>query len=544
MTAPDGTLLSPRWRLAVLAVGAFVAAWSLQAFVNAILIDDPKAYLGDTGTLGSEGMSDAPVVEALGIVTVLLMAGLAVASAVALFLRYRRSHGEQRQQVKWVISGCAVAFALQFADLWEAQREPWGLLQDFIPMASFLALAAGFGFALFRYRLWDIDVVIQRSLIYGTLWLVIAGLYFGVALALGLAASSRVPVWSAVGLTVLASFLFQPARHRLERLADRWVFGRRQEPLKVVYGFGETLGSADQPDDIAGQLARAAAAAAPLTWIKVEVDGSPAVEIGHRRGDPPVEIGLAYAGEPLGRVLCQPTLGSKLTDEELSTLAALAAQAALAISRAQLASRIVRAQETERRRIERNIHDGAQQELVALVAKLGLARSRNGDLDHAGFLAELQGEVRTILGNLRELAQGVHPSVLTDGGLAVAIEDRCSHLAIPVSLDIGPGLRTRRFAEDIEAAAYFVVVEGLTNLLRHSGASSARVSLHIDGGRLVVSVADDGAGFERNAARRGGGLQGLADRFQALGGELNVATAPGHGTTLTASLPIRVATPA
>jgi signal transduction histidine kinase len=113
-----------------------------------------------------------------------------------------------------------------------------------------------------------------------------------------------------------------------------------------------------------------------------------------------------------------------------------------------------------------------------------------------------------------------------------------------VSLDIGPGLRTRRFAEDIEAAAYYVVVEGLTNLLRHSGASSARVSLHIDGGRLVVSVADDGAGFERNTARTGGGLQGLADRFQALGGELNVATAPGHGTTLTASLPIRVATPA
>jgi signal transduction histidine kinase len=203
--------------------------------------------------------------------------------------------------------------------------------------------------------------------------------------------------------------------------------------------------------------------------------------------------------------------------------------------------RIVRAQETERRRIERNIHDGAQQELVALVAKLGLARRQNGNLDHGEFLTELQNEVRTILGNLRELAQGVHPSVLADGGLAAALEDRCSRLPIPVSLQIDPDLRGRRFDDDIEAAAYFMVAEGLTNLLRHSGARSASVLLDQHGGAITATVTDDGSGFEPEGASTGGGLQGLADRIQAIGGSLSIESSPGAGTKLSASLPIRTA---
>jgi signal transduction histidine kinase len=395
-----------------------------------------------------------------------------------------------------------------------------------------------------QYRLWDIDVVIQRSLVYGTLWLAIAGAYFGLALALGLAASSQMPVWSAVGLTVLATLLFQPARHWLEAAADRWVFRRRQEPLKVVYGFGETLGGVDQANDIAGQLARVAATAAPLAWVRVEALGSAISEGGQRRAGPVVEIALVSGRQRFGALFCQPLAGSQLTEEERATLATLASQAALAISRAQLASRIVRAQELERRRIERNIHDGAQQELVALVARLGLARSQNGATDHSRLLSELQEEIRTILGNLRDLAQGVHPSVLTDGGLVVAVEDRCSRLTIPIKLDISPALRAARFGEDIEAAAYFVVAEGLTNLMRHSDAASASVSLQLEGPCLTVAVADDGSGFETGILRSGGGLQGLSDRLQALGGELLVESAPGKGSRIRASLPLQATMPA
>jgi signal transduction histidine kinase len=151
--------------------------------------------------------------------------------------------------------------------------------------------------------------------------------------------------------------------------------------------------------------------------------------------------------------------------------------------------------------------------------------------------------VRSILINLRELAQGVHPSVLTDGGLVVAVEDRCSRLPLPVDLDIAPELRGRRLDEDIEAAAYYLVAEGLTNLLRHSGATSASVSLQLNGAHLSVVVADDGAGFDVRRPQ-GGGLLGLADRLQALGGDFNVESGPGRGTKLCARLPVQATAPA
>jgi signal transduction histidine kinase len=540
ISAPDGTLLSPRWRLAIYFVAAMLVVWTTAGLIGAFTVDDIAASISGSGLL-EDGNADYPAtVDGLNVASTLLLAISAAAAAGALFLRYRRSSGEQRQQIKWVVAGCSVALAVQFGDLTEVHAEPWAFLQDLIAMISLFALTAGFGFALFRYRLWDIDLVIRRSLVYGTLWSAIAGLYIASALALGLAVSERVPIWLAIGLAVLATLLFQPARRGLEQLADRWVFGPRQRPLKIVHDFGAQLGSAEHPGEIANQLARSSISAMPLAWVKVVTAGSAGIEIGHRREAPPLRIALLHAGERLGEFQCQALPGSSLNDEERSTLAALCAQTGTAISHALLASRIVKAQEVERRRIERNIHDGAQQELVALVARMGLARRQNGQLDHAQLLSDLQDDVRAILANLRELAQGVHPSVLADGGLAAAVEDRCSRSPLPITLQIAPELR-RRFGEDIEGAAYFVVAEGLTNLLRYSGARSASVNLGLEGDCLTVGVWDDGAGFDPDSAPRGGGLRGLSDRLQAIGGSLHVKSIPGHGTELRASLPFRTA---
>ena len=219
-------------------------------------------------------------------------------------------------------------------------------------------------------------------------------------------------------------------------------------------------------------------------------------------------------------------------------LAALASHAGLAASHARLASRIVQAQESERRRIERNIHDGAQQELVALVAQLSLARTRaNGDGSSGAVLTRVQDEVRQILANLRELAQGIHPSVLSDSGLVAAVEDRCSRLPVAVSLDVAPALRSRRLSDDVESAAYFFVAEALTNVLKHSRSTSVFVRLTLGRSDLTVEVVDTGVGFEPRAAR-GSGLSGLADRIHALGGEISIESRAGAGAKLSATLPV------
>jgi signal transduction histidine kinase len=145
--------------------------------------------------------------------------------------------------------------------------------------------------------------------------------------------------------------------------------------------------------------------------------------------------------------------------------------------------------------------------------------------------------VKQILANLRELAQGIHPSVLSDGGLVAAVEDRCSTMPIGVSLSVQPGLACRRFADDIEGAAYFFITEALTNVLKHSGSESVEVTVAVEEGELTAEVADSGIGFDPDVVH-GSGLTGLADRIHALGGELAVYSQPGAGARLTARLPV------
>ncbi len=191
----------------------------------------------------------------------------------------------------------------------------------------------------------------------------------------------------------------------------------------------------------------------------------------------------------------------------------------------------MQAEEAERRRIERNIHDGVQQEIVALLAKLGLARNqlrRDPEVADA-TLAEIQEDARQALEDLRELARGIHPPVLSDRGLLEAIEARAARLPLGVTIESDRALRGRRYAEPIEGAAYFLVCEALANVLKHASAQHATVRLTHGDGRLLVEVIDDGTGFTLNGAS-GSGLRGLTDRIDALGGGLRITSGPGEGT--------------
>jgi signal transduction histidine kinase len=539
LTFPDGRLPSSRWRpvVALLLLVTLVPLAIDLTYARTFIID-PADFLTGTEMVGNAGVSD----EARGILPVFDVAGgiqllLMLLSIVALMTRLRHSDEDTRQRIKWAVYTAGAWLVLvPISTLRRADSRFWQQVQDLFGGLAFVLLAVGFGIALFRHRLWDIDVVVHRSMVYGALWLGIAAAYAVVAVGLGVAAGARVPLELAILITVLATLVFQPARRWLERVADRWAFGRRESPVTAVHGFGEAIDTAVRPADVANHLADAAAAVG-LAWVEVEIEGSAPARSGTQAGRPIEIVPVSHGATTFGELRCQPHAGRALGRDEHALLEALAAQAGLAISHARLASRIVRAEESERRRIERDLHDGAQQELVGLVARLELARCRvHGDAATWAMLTALQADARDILSSLRTLAQGIHPTVLSDGGVAAAVEDRCSRLPIPVTLVIDPDLRGRRFGDDAEGATYFFVAEALTNVLKHSRASRVKVHLRSHGRSIIAEVIDDGTGFVPGTTHEGG-LAGLADRLQALGGTLEVRSAPGEGTHLTAAMP-------
>ena len=222
---------------------------------------------------------------------------------------------------------------------------------------------------------------------------------------------------------------------------------------------------------------------------------------------------------------------AKFTNLVAVSLANAAAREQLKASRA----RIVEAGDAERRRLERNLHDGAQQRLVSLALALRLAQSRLPD-DPQGaseLLTRASEELTVGLEELRELARGIHPAILTSRGLASALDALAERSTVPVDV---AGAPSERLPEPIEAAAFYVVSESLANVAKYASASRARVDVARDDGLLVVEVSDDGVGGAD--ATKGSGLRGLADRVEALGGRLLVASQPGHGTTVRAELPV------
>jgi signal transduction histidine kinase len=196
-------------------------------------------------------------------------------------------------------------------------------------------------------------------------------------------------------------------------------------------------------------------------------------------------------------------------------------------------SRIVEAADAERRRIERDLHDGAQQRLVALAMRLEQARDTSAGA--TALIDATTAELLTAVREVRDLARGLHPTILTDSGLAAAVEALAERTPFALTVDVTDA----RFSQDVEVAAYFVVAEALTNVARYAGATQARVEIQREDGRLAVTVTDNGRGGADPEV--GSGLRGLADRLAAIGGELRVASPPGHGTTITASIPVQEA---
>jgi signal transduction histidine kinase len=514
----------------------------LALLANRRVLVDPVAYAGADPF---PNPLHVPALSPLGPVTagVRPLLGVAlVASLVMLVMRYRKEI-DLRRQIRWVLFGAGAALTLGILPyvLWPlfdpAGMTHAGLAQILGTIGLFL-LPAAIVIGVEQPSWIDTDAVIRRSIAYGTLSIGIFALYAVIAAGAGVAVGSRLPLEVAIAVTLAVAAVFHPARIRLQGLADRLVFGPRPTPIEAVAGLDETLEASDTDLEVAPRLADLVRRAVRLRWVEVEIPPHIPYRAGSSSGDAVAVVGIQRGEEIYGSIRCGPKATGTFSTEDRNLVGALAAQTALLVTNLRLAGRIVHAQEAERRRIERNLHDGAQQELVALVAKLGLARARakTEHIDESTFI-ELQSDAQSILRDLRDLAQGIHPSVLTDGGLIEAVEDRCSRLPIDVKVDSNPELRSRRFPDEVESAAYFFVAEGMTNVLKHSAATEATVEVRSSNGHLELSVSDDGSGFDPGSVRSSG-LAGLSDRFEALSGSVSFATAPGAGTVLKARLPI------
>jgi signal transduction histidine kinase len=425
-------------------------------------------------------------------------------------------------------------------------------------------------YGVLRHRLFDLDLVVRKSVAYGVASLLIAATYAVIAATPGLMLGNRVPVTLAVIITIAAALAFQPLRRRLESAVSRRLFGDRVRQYQLLKNLGATMEQTAELDELLPRLAHAVRDGIGASWVQVrlrDADGSwldepvgVADEVTEeakrglrqaQRSGSAAGVDLVRAGKLVGRIDLGPKPGG-YAPADLEVLATVAAQATTAVANVRLATqlkegldelstsrvRLIAAQDAERRRIERDLHDGIQQEVVALIAGLRLARNRLGrDQLTADELTNLQDQAREMLQDLRELAHGIHPPVLSDNGLVAALESRVTRFPISVQVLADEGLRDERFSEDVEGTAYFVASESLTNVAKHAGTEGARIRLSHQGNQLCLVVEDDGRGFELNGARSGG-LANIRDRVEALHGKLTIQSRLGAGTSVRAELPL------
>jgi signal transduction histidine kinase len=557
---PDGHLPSKRWRIvAWLSVVALVAmvvpvavtAWSV-----------PAALLIQTGEDAPAAAPDAfKVAFNVQIAGVLLMFVLGIASAVSLILRFRRAQGDERQQLKWFAFAAAIVVGTVIL------ASPLFRLPEVIQLLAFPLIPAASAVAIFKYRLYDLDIVIRKTLVFGVIAAFITVVYMalvvGPVLLVGDRGDNTALVLSALAAGVVA-VAFQPIRQRAQRLANRVVYGKRATPYEVLSDLSERVGDAFATEDMLPRMVKALAegtgAVRAEAWLKTgrqmhlaaawpeaddlpreaEIDGD---DVATLRPEAGIAAPVRHQGTVLGALTVRKTPAEPPSPAEEKLVADLAAQAGLVLRNAALIAdlrasrqRLVTAQDEERRRIERNLHDGAQQQLVALAVKQRLAEGLiERDPEQArSMLAQIREETQEALETLRELARGIYPPLLADQGLAAALEAQARKAALPVRIEAHVG---RRYPQETEAAVYFCCLEALQNVAKYAKASSAIVHL-VDGeDGLVFEVTDDGTGFDLERTTPGTGLQGMADRLEALGGTLEVISSSGRGTTVRGRLP-------
>ncbi len=539
---PEGRPLSRRWGwVAVAAAVSFVGSCALRLF-DPLPFDPPNA--GIPNPMADSALGDATLDWALLPFDLGILASL-LAAVVAVVARYRRSAGVERLQMRWLV--------------WSAALVPLVLIVDFVAnvalggggdvtfialMLALCAVVAAIGTAVVRYRLYAIDQLVNRTLVYASLTTILLVAYATITTGLGVLVGGD-EGWVIALATLAVAFAFRPARDGIQDLVDRRFRKSRYDGVRRVRAFeDEVRDGLGDPEQIGSVLADALGdpLVALFFWL-------PETEAYADATGEAVELPLdARSRHEIRRhdartamLLHDPTLLERrdLLDGVVTAAALSVEMARLRVEvRIQLAeveasrTRIVEAGYEERRRLERDLHDGAQQRLVSLgiqLRRLQLTLPREARI-LSPALDQMVGEVGAAISDLRQIAAGVRPARLDDG-LAAALRDLARTTPIPLDVDAS----TDRVAASVEAAAYFVACEAITNAVKHGSASRVTVRAVRDNGALLVTVSDDGVGGA--VVRRGSGLAGLRDRVAAHGGTFEIVSPNGGGTKVEVAFP-------
>ncbi len=571
---PDGHLPSPRWRWFAWSLGAALVVVYLSILLYPGLLEESIAPTA-RNPLGIDALG--PFLDVAQALILVIPIGV-IGSLTSLVLRFRRSSGIERLQLRWLLTAAAFVAVLYSSAMiaslgssWGGEGDPgWITLLQNIVIPSFTLIPIAIGVSILRYRLFDIDVVINKAVLFGALAVFITVVYVAIIAGVGAIVGGQTsPVLSAAAAAVVA-LAFQPARRRAQRFADRLVYGKRATPYEVLSAFSERVGRTYANEDLLPRMARAlgegTVAARADVWVRVgeelrseaqwPEDAPPATSRPVASAEPVASPSsvfepVRHRDELLGALSIEKKPGDAITATEQKLVSDLAAQAGLVMRNVTLTEqlmdhveqlrgsqkRLVSAQDEERRKLERNLHDGAQQQLVALAVKLRLAEqvAERDPPKVKELLAGLQSDAGDALENLRDLARGIYPPLLADKGLVAALESqaRKSTVAIAIEAD-GVG----RYAQEAEAAVYFSCLEALQNVAKYASASRASITLSDGDGRLRFAVKDDGVGFDQGETSHGTGLQGIADRLAALDGAVEITSVPGGGTTVSGSVPV------
>jgi signal transduction histidine kinase len=579
---PTGAVPSPRWRL-VPKIALAVTAVSVVGFVVTprevalpapggvtVTFPNPFALRWLGGIVSWLLVGTMP---ALGLASSALLA----AALVALVVRFRSGGSDLRQQIRWIaaVAVASIGFQVTLAIVQAScacTESVWLVALGWT--SAFLAvfgLPIAITVAILKYGLYRIDVIINRAVVYGLLATVLTAVYVAIVVGIGTLVGRHGGTLLTISAAVAVALLFQPLRERARLVANRLVYGDRATPYQVLSDFAERVGGTYALEDVlartAAILAQGTGASRVDVWLRVGpelrpaaswpegVDGREPVPIGALGGLPPLggatrTVAVRHDEELLGALAVEKPRNESLTPTEDKLVEDLASQAGLVLRNVGLTAqlqatidqlrasrrRLVGAQDEERRRIERNLHDGAQQQLVALTVQLGLLERLADDPERVRQTAgALKGALQRALDDLRDLARGIYPPLLADKGLAAALEAQGRKAVVPTHVE-GDGIG--RYARDVESAVYFCTLEAMQNVAKYARASSTRIRLAQRDGLLVFEVADDGEGFDPSATEHGSGLQGMVDRLDAVGGRLEVESGHGRGTVVRGSIPL------
>jgi signal transduction histidine kinase len=490
-----------------------------------------------------------------------------IAGLGLLALRYRREGAARRRQIRLLLVGWSIgvlnaAVAVMVLVQFGTNALVTGIVHVVAWPATVVLVIGSLLVALFYDGVFGIDRPARRRHVHTVLRGLIVLAVVACAAGLGLLATVVADSGGAVLVGVVTAVALQPVRGWLERRADRWVFGARLDGYGLLARFGAVLERAPDRAHTLDELVDTVRHGLDLTWARVRLDDVVAAS-GNQSTEPEFVVAIRDGDAAVGRIECGPRRdGNPLLTEDRRLLVSLAGQAAAAARSLQLADelservrqieqqaaelaasrdRVVAAQDAERRRIQRDLHDGVQQEVVALTAKLGLARQRLGRGDPSGqhLLVELQADLGDLQRTLREVAHAIHPPILADHGLLSAVEAQAARLPVAMAVRADAALRDLRFPPLIEATAWYALAEALSNVVKHADATQVDVCLRQPNGRLTLEVRDDGRGFDADAGR-GLGLTGLVDRLDIVGGSLTVHSATGCGTTLRIDIPLEL----